>query len=1308
MLGQGRDSHDCKAVHDRESVEFSTCSECFLSAVMQGYCQFCGHVDKGSDVKHDGGGCFVNCDLRQHDTQPFAHPSTQQSAGFESEILNVHPSEQGTVAQEAQRCVASESIEAYPKATVAVMFNLAEKAIHQRFDPHEVTKTKRWALVCMAISRFGNPHSVPGVRDLVPKDSPRGDRALMAHGAPCEMGGEAWSSLKKGGHEVQDGFLESSNLGLQGDHRQESEASGIIHDGEARERECLAACSFARDRGPEDRLGTSTGPSERSTGDVAELIVPEKVCRDLSHGWDPKNNIWSTSWSSLVHHGRPLLMEVACYEDSVLSCEVERRYGSGSTMRLSVWNGGDLTTPEGVQLIKKKLRQHRPVHLWLSCDCAPYCPLQRINQRSEAQIARLREKQAYARKQYQGAIEVGIEAHRLKIEVHWELSERCEAWKLEEIQSFVQQLGLEKVTTNGCAVGLRTRDGSKSLCKAWTIATRNSSLLQRLHLPCQRNHPKGRCEGGQTLHTARYTQVFAKKVVDCLSSNETWSKVVQDVVSPSLEENFAAADDISPEEVQFEPGEEQEIERKIQHIHRSTGHGSMTSLIRALERRGVADKVLHVAKNWQCQVCAQKKLRDPRRFSTLETQAAKWEVMEIDGATWLNPISKTKVHFVVMVDAGNRFTVSRVLHEHPTKTATFDDMKRCMEESWFPMFGRPKAVRADPAGAWNSEKAGSYMAEHDMVFDVVPGEAHWQISTVEQTIKTIKGVLSQLAEDFPSYEARELMAQTVWAVNQRSLYKGFSPLQHMLGKAPDESGRMFENPTIRPVHPELLRDGGFAEDEKLRVAAEKAFLEEQAKRKLERAERMGHRKFTVYMPGDLVHYWRNQLPHSEKGAFQSGRFLGPARVLATETRKEDGEWRPGSVIWIYSGTRLLKAAPEQLRHASQYEMMLEEMKGPCEIPWTISHLAEDATKRFYTDISTVIPNDEQWEESSRVPPGEPGREVLEPRKRVHGKGPGDLGVRQRHPKVLKEEPLRGEKREGEEKSASSSSGSKKLKSEAEMQAFYAKDEHRRVWEVELPMPESRRGLQKFLQNPAAYMACQLKRRQVEVREKTLSQEEVMQFSKAKGTKVKNFIASSCFEKAQGDIPPESEIIGMRWLLTWKFDPKYEGGKKAKARAIVLGYQDPSYSQRKTSSPTPSKAGRQLFLQFCAWRRFQIAKGDVSGAFLQGDDLEETLWCRPVPEICEAMGIDPDTPMVLRKAAYGLVQAPLHWYESICKSLKTLGYTRLITEPCCWVYLDEPGKVRSIIHGHVDDFMFGGSPEDPVHQRLMKELQALYK
>ena len=48
-------------------------------------------------------------------------------------------------------------------------------------------------------------------------------------------------------------------------------------------------------------------------------------------------------------------------------------------------------------------------------------------------------------------------------------------------------------------------------------------------------------------------------------------------------------------------------------------------------------------------------------------------------------------------------------------------------------------------------------------------------------------------------------------------------------------------------------------------------------------------------------------------------------------------------------------------------------------------------------------------------------------------------------------------------------------------------------------------------------------------------------------------------------------------------------------------------------------------------------------------------------------MEENTPMLLQRAAYGLVQAPLHWYQSVCNTLAELGYQRLVTEPRCWIF-----------------------------------------
>ena len=145
--------------------------------------------------------------------------------------------------------------------------------------------------------------------------------------------------------------------------------------------------------------------------------------------------------------------------------------------------------------------------------------------------------------------------------------------------------------------------------------------------------------------------------------------------------------------------------------------------------------------------------------------------------------------------------------------------------------------------------------------------------------------------------------------------------------------------------------------------------------------------------------------------------------------------------------------------------------------------------------------------------------------------------------------------------------------------------NRKAIEIEIDMPSSKRSWKRYFHNPEAFVTSQVRKRGLEVHERQLTTEAV-EFKQAKSKEVKNFIARG----ASG------------WLLTWKVGEQYPGGRKAKARAIVFCYQDPAYGNRPTSSPTPSKAGRLLFFQYCAWRKFKLAKGDISGAFLQGEKL----------------------------------------------------------------------------------------------------------
>ena len=106
-------------------------------------------------------------------------------------------------------------------------------------------------------------------------------------------------------------------------------------------------------------------------------------------------------------------------------------------------------------------------------------------------------------------------------------------------------------------------------------------------------------------------------------------------------------------------------------------------------------------------------------------------------------------------------------------------------------------------------------------------------------------------------------------------------------------------------------------------------------------------------------------------------------------------------------------------------------------------------------------------------------------------------------------------------------------------------------QIEISVPESKRGLSRMAGDLGGYFVNQFKRRAVEVSEKRLTPKEREEFREAKHKEVTNYIASQAFEAIPPELRPSREqAIGMRWILTWKKTD--DGGENAKARAILKG------------------------------------------------------------------------------------------------------------------------------------------------------------
>ena len=296
----------------------------------------------------------------------------------------------------------------------------------------------------------------------------------------------------------------------------------------------------------------------------------------------------------------------------------------------------------------------------------------------------------------------------------------------------------------------------------------------------------------------------------------------------------------------------------------------------------------------------------------------------------------------MMVDEGSRSRMARMVPQGKQKHVSAGQCLNVFKESWASYFGNPHTLRLDPDGSFRSHEVSEFCDRSRIFLDIIPGEAHWKLSACERGLDSVKYVMEAVVQEAPDTPAEQALMEAIRVLNTRENVRGYSPYQHVMGKAPDEFGRFCG---VEHPHPELATPTEFEDSHQNRLTAEKAFVDWQAQQRLVRAQNSKHRGILDFQPGKLVFIWREQLTGEDKqqNKTATGRFVCPARILAVENKKgADGHLIPGSSVWVVRGRRLLKCCPEQLRRASEREEILEELHSTTSpTPWSFPRVAEE-------------------------------------------------------------------------------------------------------------------------------------------------------------------------------------------------------------------------------------------------------------------------------------------------------------------------------------------------------------------------------
>ena len=182
-----------------------------------------------------------------------------------------------------------------------------------------------------------------------------------------------------------------------------------------------------------------------------------------------------------------------------------------------------------------------------------------------------------------------------------------------------------------------------------------------------------------------------------------------------------------------------------------------------------------------------------------------------------------------------------------------------------------------------------------------------------------------------------------------------------------------------------------------------------------------------------------------------------------------------------------------------------------------------------------------------------------------------------------------------------------------------------------------------------------------------------QFAEAKQAEYKSWAEENdIFEWVDLSKEKVQNFITGRWVLTIKRD---KDGKflKCKARWVLRGFQDRQVWDLQTDSPTSTRPGFRLQCQAAANNNWDMTHIDLKTAFLQGDEFntKRDIVCQLPPEA----GLGPNWAARLKRAAYGLNDAPRLWWNRLDKALRGYGLVPTRADRCCYVLYSSKSSLR---------------------------------
>ena len=753
-------------------------------------------------------------------------------------------------------------------------------------------------------------------------------------------------------------------------------------------------------------------------------------------------------------------------------------------------------------------------------------------------------------------------------------------------------------------------------------------------------------------------------------------------------------------------------------LHKNMGHPDPQKLALHLEALGAQPHIIAAAREFVCDACVESTHTKHQRPSQLHDAKEFNELVGIDGFYWTGR-KGFQTHVFHCIDEASLFHLGKRLEnrhvEHVIPSWT---------QMWHAWAGNPNTVYSDPAGEFRSDQWLEQLQAWGTV-SRMSTEA-WQKGRVERHGQIIKRMLSRFDNEKTIESTREfdvVLQACFQAKNALIQNGGYSPEQIVLGKSTKLPASLTSDEDSS-AHTLALGDDLASEKFRqlldIRARARQAFLHADNDQAFRRALlRRSCPMRGPYQKGQTVMYWQKKTKANRQ---EAGRWHGPAKVVCQEGL---------SIVWVSHADRLIRCAPESLRPAS-----LREWNGQVDfdaIPPPVdshSQIIEPSVEgnphgevnSEYAPTTPIVPDSptsvnpsiEHQPESETAPevePEIPNQETSQtwpPNTFPVAPEPPPLDL-ETDDELVVENVLHCHPIENETSNDQLLEWTVESKCSPHEHILIAEDglpfleepltcstEQCYILEVPLSRSDIIQWSQADKPEEMASVASASKRARSEVHVKDLTSKEKTLFDTAKDAELTCWIQTSALKPVLRKYLNPEQILRSRWVLTWKpieDDLGNMNGKKAKARLVVLGFQDPNLTEVQRDAPTLTKEGRNTILQMISSHQWELSSFDIKTAFLRGKaDENNPLAMEPPIELRKKLQLQDDQVCQLVGNAYGRVDAPLLFFKELRKQLQALQFKIHPLEPCLY-YLESFKEGKRKIHGvlgtHVDDGLCGG-------------------